>query len=499
MKSTREFAMRILAVFTCAILSGLLVLPIGTPAAQKTEVWVAGTMAPSLYDPADLHHNVVEDDMFDGVTTTVKVPYLRTLGLVTFPYTTPYDESIAGGALNTVNAIKAIRAEDPTGTIVIAGLSQGSDVIMIAIRQLEDEGYDTSNIKPLVQGNPSSNVGGLKTSFAFGYVPGVGITLGGDTTPTKTPVIQMRKQYDIVADMPQYINALAIVNAGLGFMLGQHSYNGPLYGPTHVVTTSADGMITDVFVPYEGIVPVLKPFEMLGVPHALLEPINQPVKDLIELGYDRSFYGVPGAYPGKPIRMGLVPPPRLLVPGLKKFMEDSAIAVQKYAALVVPDRTPPVTSVPEVNDDPPTVANETVMNQRTVDTETSKDTQDASLEDDATPSVRRKTDVFADKPAFKFSEPKRLKLLRERLGRSPLFGDNENKPRRMQSTDDKPSDKESEDESGTDSSTSSSLSGSTESTSSPSNSSESASSSSNTSSSGSASSSNSSNSEGAAA
>ncbi|MDB5176507.1 MAG: hypothetical protein JWN75_175 [Candidatus Saccharibacteria bacterium] len=335
MTSVRGFAMRILVAIAVMMTAGTLVFPaIGQTA--KTLIWMGGTMAPALYDPASVGDNLVQDDIFNNVDKSIKEQYPRTLGLGTFPYTEPYDNSVDEGSDNLVATIKSERASDPTVVIVVPSISQGSDAASIAIRKLEAENFDTRGIILVTEGNPSNNVGGLRTALPFGYVPGLGVTLGGDTTPQYTPVIQMRKQYDLVADRPQFFNPISFANAGLAFLQGGHEYYGPLYGPTHIVTTNSNGLITDVFVPWEGIVPLLKPLEMLGVPTAILEAINDPFKDLIELGYDRSYYGQPGMYPNEPVRMGLFPPPSLLVQGLVKFVVDCVASVQKLIALAVP-------------------------------------------------------------------------------------------------------------------------------------------------------------------
>jgi hypothetical protein len=321
--------------------------------AATTLVWVAGTQAPYYQypnqDPNDLGANSLTDPIFDDVDQIVNVPYSRTMGVLTYFGAPGYDDSSAEGVNNVYDTIVAVRTGDPTGTIIVPGVSQGADVITQVIRRLEAEGIDTNNMKFVLEGNIASNVGGLKTALPFGFVPFLGITLGQGTSTTTTQIIQVRNQYDLATDVPQFFNPLAIANVFLGYAAYHtHEYVGPLNDPSHIITTNPSGLVTDVFIPYQGIVPLLRPLEALGVPLALLQILNQPVKDLIELGYDRSFYGVPGAYPDEPVRMSLVPPLHLLIPGLAKFVTDSLVAVQQLVAMAIPPAPAPAPAGPSL-------------------------------------------------------------------------------------------------------------------------------------------------------
>jgi hypothetical protein len=340
MKATRRFLRKILLCLT-VLLTAVMMVFTAIGQAATTLVWVAGTQAPYYQypdqDPNDLGKNGLTDPIFDGVDQNVGVQYDRTMGLITYPGAPLYDDSVAGGRNNAYIKIVEVRNSDPTGTIILTCVSQGCDATWQAVRQLEADGFDTSNMVVILQGNPASTLGGIKTALPFGYVPLLGMTLGQGTSTTVTPITQVRNQYDLATDMPQYFNLLALANVLAGFLVDHtHEYNGPLNDPSHIVTTSQSGLVTDVFIPHEGIVPLLRPLAMLGVSMALLEVINQPLKDLIELGYDRSNYGVPGTYPDEPVRMSLVPPSHLLIPGLAKFVTDSLVAVQQLVAMVVP-------------------------------------------------------------------------------------------------------------------------------------------------------------------
>jgi hypothetical protein len=322
--------------------------------AATTMVWVGGTQAPFIYqgqDPNNPGANDMQDPSFDNVDQVVRVLYPRTMGLLTFPYTTTYDDSRAQGVANTASTVVEVRNNGPTVTIMIVGLSQGGDVAGQAVHQLEDEGFDTSNIVLVLQGDIASNVGGLKTVLPFGYIPLIGMTLGQGTSITKTPTIQVRNQYDAAVDMPQFLNPFSLGNVFLALALyNTHTYTGTLNDPSYVVTTNESGLMTDIFRPYVGIVPLLRPLEMFGVPTALLQVLNQPVKDLIELGYDRSNYGVPGTYPDEPVRMTLLPPLHLLIPGLTKFFVDSLVAVQQLVAMAIPSVPVPALAGPNLTE-----------------------------------------------------------------------------------------------------------------------------------------------------
>ena len=80
----------------------------------------------------------------------------------------------------------------------------------------------------------------------------LGVTFGDGTTPESTKVLQVTKMYDGVGDSPDYIfNIASDLNAAMGFYYLHPGYYKTVdpNDPTAIVTTSADGLITDKLIP----------------------------------------------------------------------------------------------------------------------------------------------------------------------------------------------------------------------------------------------------------
>ena len=276
---------------------------------------------------------------YDVGANNVFIEYPRSLGPITGLGDPSYDESEADAAAKIVAAVHQARADDADGTIYVVGYSQGSGAAVKALDQLESEGFDTDNIEFVLASNPRRNDGGILTRLPRGvYLPVFGVTFGDGTTPESTKVLQVTKQYDGVADAPNYIfNIAADANAVMGFYYLHPGYYKDVdpNDPSAIVTTSADGNVTDVLIPAPvGQLPLTRPLLQLGVPPTLVTAMDPFLRRVIETGYNRPDPNVPGSYPSEPVPFQLVPPPQRWLPDALSVAGGAIESVQLLAGAV---------------------------------------------------------------------------------------------------------------------------------------------------------------------
>ena len=283
------------------------------------------------------------------------VIYPRSIGPLTGIGDPTYDVSEGIATTQTVQAIKDARLANPGDKIVVVGYSQGAGGASEAIKQLEADGeFDTSNVDFVLAADPRRNDGGILTRFPAGvYVPIIGVTFGGGTTPQTSNVLQITKQYDGVADAPKFVfNVLADLNALLGYVYLHGDYYemaDPSDLPTidlvtgqpdRIVSTSTSaggGTITDVLIkaPVGGL-PLTMPLLQLGVPRAVIEAIDPFLRAVIETGYDRP--DGPGTYPSEPVRFQLAPPVMHWLPDARSVASGAAQTGQNLLHLIIPPK-----------------------------------------------------------------------------------------------------------------------------------------------------------------
>lgn len=276
----------------------------------------------------------VLDQGYDYVSTpgaggNYYVQYPRSFGILTGLTDPTYDASRTIATQNTITAIKDARAQNPNDPIYVVGYSQGANAESEAIRQLEAEGYDTSNITFVLVGNGARNNGGLWARLPAGvYVPLIGLSFGASMNPDPNgpQVIQISKQYDGASDVPQYVlNPIAWANAALGFVYVHNGYyqdvdfdlnhDGTISSadvalaqqdPAHYIVTT-NGNISDVVIRNpEGQLPLTRPLLDLGVPPEIVKALDPLLRAIIETGYNRPPNG--GVYPADPQHLELLPP-----------------------------------------------------------------------------------------------------------------------------------------------------------------------------------------------
>ena len=277
------------------------------------------------------------------------VIYPRSLGPLTGLGDPTYDDSEAEATREIVSAVEAAK-NDPAyngETVYVVGYSQGAGAGANAIPILEERGLN-DNVVFVLASNPRRNDGGILTRLPAGvYVPVLGVSFGGGTTAEETKVLQVTKQYDGVADSPDYIfNVAADPNAILGYYYLHSGYykdvpavpenidpNNPPEGM--IVSTNENGNVTDVvLVAPEGELPLTMPLLQLFVPKDVVVALDPFLRSVIETGYDRPVG--PGAYPDEPVPFRLVPPPDQWASDVQSVAAGAALTTQRLAALGPP-------------------------------------------------------------------------------------------------------------------------------------------------------------------
>jgi hypothetical protein len=324
---------------------------------------------------------------YDMGDDNVFIEYPRSLGPITGVGDPTYDESEADAAAKIVAAVKNARADDENGTIYVVGYSQGSGAAVKALDQLESEGFDTDGIEFVLAANPRRNDGGILTRLPKGvYLPVFGVTFGDGTTPESTKVLQVTKQYDGVADSPAYVfNVVSDVNAAMGFYYLHSGYyqdvdpDPDAQDPDAIVTTSADGNVTDVLIPAPvGQLPLTMPLLQLGVPPTLVAAMDPFLRSVIETGYNRPDPNVEGSYPFEPVPFQLVPPPQRWLPDTLSVAAGAMQSAQLLAGAAQPN----------------SLVNENVSTLAAVQS----DTRSASVDDDKPVVEEEKSEPESDEP-----------------------------------------------------------------------------------------------------
>ncbi|MET0475129.1 MAG: PE-PPE domain-containing protein [Mycobacterium sp.] len=293
---------------------------------------------------ADSFGGYFDQTKLPGEGSNVFVEYPRSLGPLTGLGDPTYDESEGQATATTVQAVKdAQLRRNPGETIYVVGYSQGAGAASQAITQLEEDGQADGvdyldGVEFVLAADPRRNDGGILARLPKGvYVPILGVSFGDGTTPESAKVIQVTKQYDGVADAPNYIfNVVADANAIMGFYYLHSGYykdvDPTTLDPDDVVVTHSVnedgtvGPITDVLIKApKGKLPLTMPLLQLGVPVSIVEALDPFLRAIIETGYDR-----PSVAPSTPVPFKLFPPPSKWLPDVQSV---AAGAVQTGQAL----------------------------------------------------------------------------------------------------------------------------------------------------------------------
>ncbi|MDT5243159.1 MAG: hypothetical protein QOD36_535 [Mycobacterium sp.] len=338
--------------------------------------------------------------VYDAGPDNVFIEYPRSLGPITGAGDPTYDDSEGDATTKIVAAVRAARQDDATGKIYVVGYSQGSGAAVKAIDELEsDPEFNTDNIEFVLAANPRRNDGGILTRLPKGvYLPVFGVTFGDGTTPEGTKVLQVTKAYDGVADSPAYIfNIASDLNAALGFYYLHPGYYKNVdpdpNDPTAIVTTSADGNITDKLIPAPlGQLPLTMPLLALGLPPSLVTAMDPFLRSVIETGYNRPDPNVAGSYPSEPVPFQLVPPPQRWLPDVLSVAAGAAQSVQLLTGALQPN----------------SLVNNNVSTLAARQPETPAVAQAAPPGDDKPAVEEKKSELVADKPPATGTGPNKV-------------------------------------------------------------------------------------------
>jgi hypothetical protein len=366
-------------------------------------------MADSFNGQYDQTPDVV--DTGDSVNNKF-VHYPRSLGWITGIGDPTYDKSEGEATTKTVQAVRAA-IRDPSyqkgDTIYVVGYSQGAGAVVEAIPDLEtDPEFDGADIQYVLAANPRRNDGGILSRLPAGvYVPILGVTLGGgtETEGTDANILQVTKQYDGVADAPNYIfNVVADLNAVMGFYYLHSGYYKDIDPtpdeslPDRIVTHSADGKVTDVLIKAPvGELPLTMPLLQLGVPKEIVKALDPFLRAIIETGYDRQ-----AVVPAHAVPFQLLPPP-------SKWLSDvQSVAAGAIETLQALTGTTPPTSAPALNQknaNLTTVANTDPKSSEDVTEAQDPASSDPTLTDTKTNLTVVKTDPETDEDVTEVQDP----------------------------------------------------------------------------------------------
>ncbi len=184
-----------------------------------------------------------------------------------------------------VNNLDEALRDGTTGRQYVFAYSQGARVVSLWLQtRSQVEGAPTpDDLGFVLMGNPGRKYGGADGDWDQ-VIP-----------ETDYHVIDVSRQYDAASDFPDNpFNLLALLNANAGFLFVHQDYEDvDIYDPANYVWT--EGNTTYVYVPTKNL-PLLEPLRWVGL-SALADALNEPLKEIVERAYDRSYLP---AQPGLP-------------------------------------------------------------------------------------------------------------------------------------------------------------------------------------------------------
>ena len=184
-----------------------------------------------------------------------------------------------------VNNLDEALRDGTTGRQYVFAYSQGARVVSQWLQtRSQVEGAPTpDDLGFVLMGNPGRKYGGADGDWDQ-VIP-----------DTDYHVIDVSRQYDAASDFPDNpFNLLALLNANAGFLFVHQDYEDvDIYDPANYVWT--EGNTTYVYVPTKNL-PLLEPLRWVGL-SALADALNEPLKEIVERAYDRSYLP---AQPGLP-------------------------------------------------------------------------------------------------------------------------------------------------------------------------------------------------------
>ena len=192
-----------------------------------------------------------------------------------------YNISLARGVTSLDTQIAQSFAAGAT-SLGIGGYSQGAQVASLAMPGLAKT-YSPSQLSFTLIADPLAPNGGFFSRFPGLNLPSIGVTFGGGTPSDLFPTTIYTREYDGLADFPQYpIDVLADVNAILGIEYVHGSYLSltPSQVATGVLLPGSEALgtpnsMTNYYMIPTANLPLLDPVRAIPV-------IGNPVADLLQ-------------------------------------------------------------------------------------------------------------------------------------------------------------------------------------------------------------------------
>ncbi|WP_319446019.1 MULTISPECIES: PE-PPE domain-containing protein [unclassified Mycobacterium] len=267
---------------TAATASVVAVTVIAATAHATTTFYVPGTaQTPQKSGPVDL--SSLDPGLTRFATEAQQIGYPASFA--PFAGTIALDKSVAQGVSALDAAIRAVPAGEP---IQLVGVSQGDVVLSVELRALMANLPANTDITVVRVADPTSPTGIMGRNAGL-RLPGLTF-VSAPETPFDT--VYITRQYDGIADWPaRQLNVLADVNAVLGafYLHDQPNYAGDLASlPAGNVTTTTNSLgatTTTYLIPNTGLLPILRPFQDLGVDERLLDAVQVPLQRVIDSAY----------------------------------------------------------------------------------------------------------------------------------------------------------------------------------------------------------------------
>lgn len=210
--------------------------------------------------------------------------------VIEYPNTDWYwGRGIRQGETNLDNQIGSL----PPGSTVM-GISEGSIVVRNWLRDHASDPDAPDDVKFVLAAPPLLPGGLIYTVLPEGtWLPIAEQTIEPmPVTPYDIDVVRM--EYDGWADFPTYwyVNPLADANAIVGMFYQAHGAT-PVndYKDTpHYSTTNELGGTTTNYLAPDPVLPITAPLRDVGVPPQLVDAVDNVLRPVIDMGYDRSAY-----------------------------------------------------------------------------------------------------------------------------------------------------------------------------------------------------------------
>ena len=208
------------------------------------------------------------------------------------------NQSVQDGLADLQAAMAEQQQTDPGQPYVVFGYSQSSVIENLEKAELEQQkagGQPVPDVTFVEIGDGNRPNGGIAERFPGLVIPFFDFTFNGAApTDNGIPTIDIARQYDGLADTPEYpIDLAADANAVLGVIFVHALYgeevsldpSSPNYVPGTIEQQYGD--TSYYFIPTADL-PLLDPLRLFGVPESVIDIIQPFFKVLVEAGYDRS-------------------------------------------------------------------------------------------------------------------------------------------------------------------------------------------------------------------